>query len=337
MNNKILIEFVRESFGISDTVFIEIQPLSVRGSDRTFYRVKWAGDKRAILIHYGTARKENMFYVEIGLFLKTISINVPEIYEHDPYGQLILIEDLGEMDLYSLRDKPWDIRRVLYEKTLDNIIKLHNYPINEFPFGRVRMMESFDASLYAWEHNYFLENFVTAVCGFEYKKLDHNRLNKELSDIIEKLLHSEQSIIHRDLQSQNVIVKDDVPYFIDFQGMRIGNPLYDLASILNDPYVVFLDHQRNYLLEFYYNRSYKKTDIESFKELFWCASCQRLMQALGAYSYLGYKNGIKPFLKHIPSGIKNLNESISRISFSPNLSEIIGTCYEIIASKNFKD
>jgi len=337
MNNKVLIEFVKESFGFSNNVLIEINLLPVRGSDRTFYRVKWAKDRSAILIHYNTFRKENMFYVEIGLFLKNISLNVPDIYRHDPLRHFILLEDLGEKDLYSLRDESWSIRRDLYEKILDNIMKLHNYPISEFPFGSVRMMEPFNASLYTWEHNYFLENFVTAVCGFEYKKLDHDKLHKELNGIIEKLLNSNQSIIHRDLQSQNVIVKEGVPYFIDFQGMRIGNPLYDLASILNDPYVVFLDDQRNYLIEFYYNHSRKETDIESFKEIFWCASCQRLMQALGAYGYLGYKKGIKPFLKYIPSGIKNLNESISRISFSPNLYEIINSCHEIIALKNFTD
>ncbi|HPP06862.1 MAG TPA: phosphotransferase [Syntrophorhabdaceae bacterium] len=196
------------------------------------------------------------------------------------------------------------------------------------------MMEPFDASLYAWEHNYFLEQFVKNVCGIEYRKIVDEGLNKEFGELIEKLLNSNQSLIHRDLQSQNIMVKDGVPYFIDFQGMRIGSPFYDLASILNDPYVVFSDIEREYLLEFYHNQIQKNKDLETFKLLFWCASCQRLMQALGAYGYLGYKRGIEGFIKYIPSGIERLKASIHKISFMPSLTEIINTCYEIITSKN---
>lgn len=335
MDNPILSRFVKESFGLSHGISIEIYPLSVRGSDRTFYRIKWAENKSVILVHYDPVREENMYYADIGRFLKSLSVNVPEVFRHDPFMNFILVEDLGDIDLYSLRDRPWDVRKELYEKTIENIIKLHNYPITEFPYQKVRIMGRFDAHLYTWEHKYFLENFVKGVCGFKNKRLDMDKLTMEFNVLIEKFLNSHHSLIHRDLQSQNVIIKGSIPYLIDFQGMREGNPLYDLASILNDPYVVFSDEERYYLLKFYYRDSRLKMDFETFEELFWCASCQRLMQALGAYGYLGLQKGISAFLEHIPSGLKNLLYSVSHISFMPYLSEIVEMCYKDMEIRNF--
>ncbi|HPP06861.1 MAG TPA: hypothetical protein PLW88_05790 [Syntrophorhabdaceae bacterium] len=132
LDNRIISSFVKETFGFSDTLSFEIHKLSARGSDRTFYRVKWTGDKSAILIHYDPIRRENAFYEEIARFLKKISLNVPEVYRHDPDLHLILLEDLGDMDLYTLRNKPWDTRRVLYEKTLSNIKTLLRHNRNPF-------------------------------------------------------------------------------------------------------------------------------------------------------------------------------------------------------------
>ncbi|MCX7965345.1 MAG: phosphotransferase [Syntrophorhabdaceae bacterium] len=335
-DRRALVKFLKESLGLSDHMSFEIHPLSVRGSDRTFYRIKWAEDKRAILVHYDPIRQENIYYAEIGRFLKDLNVYVPEVYAHDPVGHFILLEDLGDSDLYSLRNESWNTRKALYEKTLENILKLHTYPVTDFLNQKVRTMDGFDASLYRWEHDYFMDHFVIGLCEFKQERFNMKGLKGELDILIEVLLNSRQSLIHRDFQSQNVIIKDDLPYLIDFQGMRIGNPLYDLASVLNDPYVIFSNEERLYLVEFYYKNSCESIQMESFMELFWCASCQRLMQALGAYGYLGLKKGIKSFLNHIPSGIKNLKDSIFHISFMPNLFEIVNACHEIVKSKKIQ-
>ena len=57
--------------------------------------------------------------------------------------------------------------------------------------------------------------------------------------------------VHRDFQSQNIVIKDGAACFIDFQGMRPGLPQYDLASLLYDPYVCLPASERADLLEHY--------------------------------------------------------------------------------------
>ncbi len=60
-------------------------------------------------------------------------------------------------------------------------------------------------------------------------------------------------LVHRDLQSQNVMIVNGEPVFIDFQGMRLGSPFYDLGSLLYDPYVEIGEAERVALLKYYYD------------------------------------------------------------------------------------
>src|SRR5208282_5405475 len=108
------------------------------------------------------------------------------------------------------------------------------------------------------------------------------------------------SLVHRDLQSQNVMIRDEKPFLIDFQGMRFGSLFYDLGSLLCDPYVHFSEIERDELLLFYYGLSKRQQEWAEFRHGFWEASAQRLMQALGAYGFLGVNRGLAAYLEHVP-------------------------------------
>jgi aminoglycoside/choline kinase family phosphotransferase len=91
--------------------------------------------------------------------------------------------------------------------------------------------------LYQWEQHYFFEN-----CLGNYFALDQAGV-VELSrlpvfiEIAERLASLPRVLVHRDFQSQNIIIRNGHAYLIDFQGMRPGLSKYDLASLLYDPYV----------------------------------------------------------------------------------------------------
>jgi len=233
---------------------------------------------------------------------------------------------MGNIDLWSFRNALWEDRRTLYQKTLAVMHRIHSFPVKDFPFERVKMSESFSPILYNWEREYFKENFVNVVCGLKLAPVFEKELDEELLALAVRLSEGRTSLIHRDFQSQNVMVRQGQPFLIDFQGMRFGNPLYDLGSLLCDPYVAFTDNQINELLTFYCILASWDLDWETFSERFWEASAQRLMQALGAYGFLGYKKGLRNFLKHIPAGLNNLNRASSNATSLPRLLELAGMC-----------
>jgi aminoglycoside/choline kinase family phosphotransferase len=99
--------------------------------------------------------------------------------------------------------------------------------------------------------------------------------------------------------------------------MRPGLAEYDLASLLYDPYVTLSADERMQLLEYYGDaRSDKSSTAPEILEL--CAM-QRLMQALGAYGFLGLVKGSKSFLQYIGPAIESLH---SLIANQPSLKKL---------------
>jgi len=164
------------------------------------------------------------------------------------------------------------------------------------------------------------------VCGLKLGPSFQKELESELSALAERLAGAVRCLVHRDLQSQNVMIRDGEPFLIDFQGMRFGNPFYDLGSLLCDPYVDFSGGERAGLLSFYYGLEKWDLDWAAFQNAFWEASVQRLMQALGAYGFLGLKKELKGFLDHAPSGLRNLQQAASQLTSLPRTQELCLVC-----------
>lgn len=328
-----MITFVRRTMGLPESADIEVSPLGGRGSDRVFFRMKWPGQRSVILVHYDAKRLENAYYADLGLFLRSVGVRAPSIFGHDPDGHQIVMEDLGDTDLWALRQLPWESRQPLYQETLVLVHRLHSLAEKDFPTGRIKLMDGFGPDLYRWERDYFREHFVSRFCGIELEAAFAGELEEELSALSDRLYHGFNCLVHRDLQSQNVMIHDGKPFLIDFQGMRAGSPFYDLGSLLCDPYVGFSDFERDELLFFYYDLSKRDFDRIAFRTCFWEASAQRLMQALGAYGFLGITKGLQPFLDHIPAGLRNLSLAASRVLTLPYLRELCEMCRHVIETR----
>ena len=269
---KEMIEFARKALGLTQSINIKVSALSGRGSDRAFFRLTWDKTNSAILIHYDPIRVENAYYADIAIFLNDINVPVPKLIHHDAEQCLMLMEDLGNNDLWALRNESWDVRHILYQKTLYLVHKLHSFSPERFPAEQVRLMEPFGPGLYQWEYDYFRENFVKGICGVEFEPASGRELEEELSALAQHIYKASRSLVHRDLQSQNVMILDGEPYLIDFQGMRFGSPFYDLGSLLCDPYVRFSEEERDKLLAFYYGLSKRDLAWPDFQQVFWEAS-----------------------------------------------------------------
>jgi aminoglycoside/choline kinase family phosphotransferase len=146
-----------------------------------------------------------------------------------------------------------------------------------------------------------------------------------LQEIAEFLAAQPRVLVHRDFQSQNIVIKERAACFIDFQGMRPGLPQYDLASVLLDPYVTLTEFEREELLGFYLTtmQSSGHEPPANFRQTFDLCAMQRLMQALGAYGFLGIVKEREHFLHHIPAALANLERVLARITGMERLTALI--------------
>ncbi len=328
-------QFARSGLGLGSMDEIAVEPLSQRGSDRNFYRVGYSQGS-VIVIAYNPQREENSYYAQISRFLNGIKVRVPAIIRDDPQRCLTLMEDLGNADLWTImsglgRSQNWAKVSQLYKKALDSILRLHSFPLEKFPVEQVKTMPGFDLSLYSWERGYFREYFLAEICALTLSEREFRELEDELSALARRILSNPQCLIHRDFQSQNIMVRQEEVFFIDYQGMRQGCGLYDIASLLYDPYVL-LDHgTRTGLLEYYLRNLKLYTDSSAwsdFEGIFYDAAAQRLMQALGAYGFLGKKRGLASFLAYIPAGLNNLIDVATRSGKINFLKSVALRCLE---------
>jgi aminoglycoside/choline kinase family phosphotransferase len=315
IKTDLLLRQTRMHFPRFDAAEVEINPIEKGGSDRKFYRVRCSPDQTLILVKYNLEREENRHYVEIARFLETNGIRAPKIYFHDAEEGLIWIEDLGERDLFSYRGESWMVRRAFYESALDEVAKLHRVPAAESQTIQANLPVEFNAALYLWEQRYFFENCLARYFKVAQPKLDELCALPALLEIAQRLDALPRVLVHRDFQSQNIIVRNGQAHLIDFQGMRPGLAQYDLASLLFDPYVDLPSAERAELLGYYRGQEAKNgvpSDGEFDNVLRLCVM-QRLMQALGAYGFLGLVKDHKGFLDYIPVALKSLRSIVAQI------------------------
>jgi len=324
-------KFLTEHLGHTD---FTLEPIKKGGSDREFFRVSLPHGDSFIFMHYGDEVAENAHWAGINKFMTSLKINMPRIIIRDVPRHFILLEDLGDVDLWSLRFEPWEERRGYYFQALTQIYRLHSFDLKSLP-ADVQLSEAYGPRLYKWEHDYFLENLVWEVCRIKLRSADAAKLNQELNTLSEYLQKIEPSLIHRDFQSQNIMIKNERPVLIDFQGMRKGCLFYDLGSLICDPYVTFQDEERNELLDFYYELMNPAYSRDEFIQNFWMGSVQRLLQALGAYGFLGLRKNRPAFLHYIPNGLENLLMAVDNVSGLEQLNDLATECETILARKSY--
>lgn len=322
-----IVQLTRNHLPALAQVDLEIHPIVKGGSGRKFFRIIASDGTSLIFVKYTSERRENARFVEIARFLKDAGLRVPRIHDHDPKEGLIWMDDLGTDDLCFFQNASWDRRAALYRSTLSQAHTLHQEATERFTRSRIDLEPEFTKELYHWEQDYFFTHCLGNVFHLKSSEINSLRSLPVLSEIIHRLAALPCQLVHRDFQSQNVIIRSDEAWIIDFQGMRPGLAQYDVASLLYDPYVRLSTSEREDLLNYYLGLA-RPDDESTWRAVFDACALQRLMQALGAYGFLGLQKGKPEFLAYISPALENLRDVASRIQGMEPLLRIIDTLPE---------
>jgi aminoglycoside/choline kinase family phosphotransferase/GTP:adenosylcobinamide-phosphate guanylyltransferase len=279
--------------------------------DKKIFRAKLKGDHN---IRKNPSTCEVDSFVAIGRHLHDKDVPVPKIYLHDTFSGLVFMEDLGDVNLQTL---------VLNTQNPEEIISYYQSVIGLLGKLSVTGAKGFDP-VWTYQTSHYNPDLILEkecryfVDAFLRKYMGMNISFKDLEDEFKTLAHkalefSVNGFMHRDMQSRNIMVKNNRFYFIDFQGGRLGPVQYDLASLLIDPYVELSPWVRNQLLEFSGKTlpSLLNMDPDNFLTCYKYCSITRNLQILGAFAYLSRIKGKRYFEKYIPNAIKTLKYNLS--------------------------
>jgi aminoglycoside/choline kinase family phosphotransferase len=276
------------------------------GSNREFIILK----RNVILIDpdFNNLQK----YINILSFLKKNNINVPQIKKI--YNNFIILQNLGSKSLFNiylkLRENRKNLKKIKfkYELTLKEISKLYKIDIKK-KYKELKKIgiSDFNLKVLKWEWQYFIENYA-----INYKGLNNFKIHKlyllseEIINTCYNIIKTYPTLIHRDLQSTNIIFYKNKPYLIDTQGIMISNFLYDLASLLEDPYIKLPYRFKLELLNYFFEINHFLKNYSKYYKYF---KIQRLVQVLGAFSYLSIHKKKSFFIKQL-NNIFNLLDNL---------------------------
>lgn len=294
-------------------------PFEPRGSARSFTRIAGRG-KSFIMIRYSLDRTENSLYAGHAVFLSCLGLNVPRVIADMPEHRITVIEDLGDESLEKIFHKlPRNKIMTLYGQILKQVVLLHGRGAQAALRQKHPMVPAFSADLYRWEREYFARHFLEKRMRVASREIQV--VLTELEAVGRVLSNAPRALVHRDLQSSNIIFHAGRPFFIDFQGMRFGPAAYDLASLLCDPYVELRMDEQVYLLDYYNHLAGQGGQVPWL--LFWQATIQRLAQALGAYAYLSSSRDTAWFARYVPPALRMMRRALEQSGFRGRLHDII--------------
>lgn len=259
--------------GASDFKF-----LSARGSERVFF----SSDKGIVVLYDDAKRKENALYSAHAKWLKSKGAPVPEVVFDDPTIKTTVFEYAGAEKKMSFTEQA---------EVIEALVKFN--ALTDAP----NLLPSFDVATWEWERELFVEHCLKSRFRHEMSK----EVEAELKRVAEMLEGEPKALVHRDFQSTNVLWKNGKLNIIDFQGMRLGPAVYDLASFVYDPYVKISEKNREALVKLYAQKC-GRSEIEKILPF---AAVQRLVQCLGAYGRL-VSVGQKHFDKFVEPALVNL-------------------------------
>lgn len=280
-----------------------LAPLSGDGSDRPFFRLTLGGRSWLAAFPSPTlakAREEARAVLRIGRHLWAVGVPVPEIVAHDPESGLILFEDLGNRLLFhAVREEGWSegVRRH-YRQALAILAHMQLTARAGFDPQWCWDTGRYDKELMlSRESHYFAQAFCRGYLGLD--ALPHD-LEDDFLSLAERVGQCPASyLLHRDYQSRNLMLVGDEVRVIDFQGARLGPLAYDLAALLNDPYVAMPAACKEEMLGHYLQEAgrYLALDADRFLDEYHHVALQRNLQVLGAYGFLVREKG-KDFFGH---------------------------------------
>jgi aminoglycoside/choline kinase family phosphotransferase len=317
--------FLKRTIADFSTESWRIEFAGEAGSQRRFLRVINALDpaRSSVLVLWDSRDIDWARFLNIAAEVGEAAALLPRIYAHDADHGLILEEDLGSQTLcVYAREESGNTEALFggYQRVIDALrvwqgIALHSAPSI--------CMRSMDEAMFLWESDYFATHCVKEF--FAQEHLLGSAWHEERTELARRCAGLPQVCIHRDFQSENVMLQGQRVRFVDYQGARLGPAGYDLASLLYDPYVGESVLSLVPRLLSYYNASGTALDSQWF---YWCAA-QRLMQALGAYANLCLHKGKERYRPSIAVALKRLQGVLDEYRGLPVLAGIVNRCVEL--------
>ena len=281
----------------------KLKKISGDASFREFYRIQ-KKTNISILIRSSKEKFKNLIvYAAVNDLLRRNKIKAPKLINQYFDEEMMEIENLGDHSFLEIIKKKKS-KLGAYKKLVNILIKIQKikfkkkikYKKYKIKFNEYNLSELHKESDLFFE--WYLKNNCRKKNFLKFKK----KIRNELNDLYKKLYFKNNCFVHRDFHADNIMVKKKVVGIIDSQDAIKGNPLYDVASLIDDVRVKTNNSFKISLLKYYLTKTkkIKKEQRTMAKQDLSILSIQRNLKILGIFVRLYKRDGKPNYLKFLP-------------------------------------
>ena len=280
----------------------KLKKISGDASFREFYRLQ-KGKNTSIIVQANKEKFKNLItYIVVNKILAKYKIYAPKLISNHYEHNIIEITDLGQKSFYNLIIKKKN-KFKYYKDLIKIIIKLQNIKLQQnYRLGKFKInFQNYSIRNLHKESDLFFDWYLKYCFKSSKLKKIKDIIKNELTKIYKKLYFHNNTFVHRDFHASNIMINKNKLGLIDSQDAIIGNPLYDVASLIDDVRIKLPSNLQEKLLNFYYNKSkLKKEKYKNLKNDFEILSVQRNLKILGIFVRLFKRDGKPDYLKYLP-------------------------------------
>ena len=280
----------------------KLKKISGDASFREFYRLQ-KGKNTSIIVQANKEKFKNLItYIVVNKILAKYKIYAPKLISNHYEHNIIEITDLGQKSFYNSIIKKKNKFRD-YKDLIKIIIKLQKIKLQQnYRLGKFKInFQNYSIRNLHKESDLFFDWYLKYCFKSSKLKKIKDIIKNELTKIYKKLYFHNNTFVHRDFHASNIMINKNKLGLIDSQDAIIGNPLYDVASLIDDVRIKLPSNLQEKLLNFYYYKSkLKKEEYKNLKNDFEILSVQRNLKILGIFVRLFKRDGKPNYLKYLP-------------------------------------
>jgi hypothetical protein len=294
------------------------RPLAGDASVRAYYRIATPDGQTYMLAYYPEEVRAQLTRFLGAYESLAPHARLPEVLRH---GDMAVLQyDVGDRTLFDVlhRDREEGVR--LYRHAIDLLAgfqKATDRGLNaaftaEFFFDELEMARDF-----------FVEQLMAH---------DGEPLKPLLKTVAENVARHPYVLCHRDFHGQNLHVINDTIYLIDYQDLRMGPDVYDLASLLRDRGVARIigEGAELELLAHYTAVTGAEGDV---RRRYFETLLQRSIKILGTFSKQPITRGRFHYLDFIPPTLESVRRCLDELPEYAALRDIFPLAYDADAAR----
>ncbi len=212
------------SSNIKNPYYIESMPYDC--SKRRYYRIHHIDDTSVLMD--SSLDPSLQSFISMQKLLSSNNITVPAIKAVDLKNGMLLLQDLGNDTLTTYLKANPHLEQECYLSLVDVLCDV--YKIKNYDFLPPYSWTKFQGELNVFEL-WYLKRHISVdklqVAAKELYEIFYNWYNLYMMSLPE-------TIVLSDFMADNIMIKDNKPFILDFQDALIGSPAYDIVSLLQD-------------------------------------------------------------------------------------------------------